>query len=252
MDNNSLIKEFELPDGRTLEIHYDTFCDSANPRDWDNAGTMVCGHRNYRLGDPDVSIQDAFDIAVHAAPDDVVIDIARQLDAEGFADYCENYAYEGQSEADNACDFLNSLDKGEMWEVFAQFDGHGITMLPLYLYDHSGITMNTRGFHCQWDSGQVGWIYITDEQANTEWSGEYKKTTEQIREYLREEVKIYDMYLTGSVYGFVLNDPDGEHEDSCWGFLGDNDLEKCGMACCLGEEIISAIQEKYGSLEFWS
>ena len=28
--------------------------------------------------------------------------------------------------------------------------------LPLYLYDHSGITMNTTGFSCQWDSGQVG------------------------------------------------------------------------------------------------
>ncbi len=34
-------------------------------------------------------------------------------------------------------------------------------ILPLYLYDHhSGITMNTSGFNCQWDSGQVGVIYI--------------------------------------------------------------------------------------------
>ena len=26
---------------------------------------------------------------------------------------------------------------------------------PLYLYDHGGITMNTTGFSCSWDSGQV-------------------------------------------------------------------------------------------------
>ena len=30
--------------------------------------------------------------------------------------------------------------------------------LPVYLYDHSGITLNTSGFSCGWDSGQVGWI----------------------------------------------------------------------------------------------
>ena len=34
-------------------------------------------------------------------------------------------------------------------------------ILPLYLYDHSGITMNTTGFSCGWDSGQVGFICIS-------------------------------------------------------------------------------------------
>ena len=28
-----------------------------------------------------------------------------------------------------------------------------VIALPLYLYDHSGITMNTTGFSCPWDSG---------------------------------------------------------------------------------------------------
>jgi len=32
-------------------------------------------------------------------------------------------------------------------------------ILPLYLYDHGGITMSTGAFSCPWDSGQVGWIY---------------------------------------------------------------------------------------------
>ena len=34
-------------------------------------------------------------------------------------------------------------------------------ILPLYLYDHSGITISTTPFHCGWDSGQIGFIYIT-------------------------------------------------------------------------------------------
>src|SRR3990167_995153 len=34
-------------------------------------------------------------------------------------------------------------------------------ILPLYLYDHSGLAINTTGFHCPWDSGQVGFIYVS-------------------------------------------------------------------------------------------
>lgn len=34
-------------------------------------------------------------------------------------------------------------------------------ILPLYLYDHSGITISTSPFGCQWDSGQVGFIYCS-------------------------------------------------------------------------------------------
>jgi hypothetical protein len=37
----------------------------------------------------------------------------------------------------------------------------GFIALPLYLYDHSGLTMNTSGFSCPWDSGQVGFIYCS-------------------------------------------------------------------------------------------
>ena len=36
-----------------------------------------------------------------------------------------------------------------------------VVYLPLYLLDHSGLRMNTTGFGCPWDSGQVGWIYAT-------------------------------------------------------------------------------------------
>lgn len=41
--------------------------------------------------------------------------------------------------------------------------------LPLYLYDHSGITMNTSGFSCPWDSGQVGVIYCTNADIRENW-----------------------------------------------------------------------------------
>ena len=33
-------------------------------------------------------------------------------------------------------------------------------ILPIYMYDHSGITISTQPFGCRFDSGQIGFIYI--------------------------------------------------------------------------------------------
>jgi hypothetical protein len=94
-------------------------------------------------------------------------------------------------------------------------------ILPLYLYDHSGITMNTTGFHCPWDSGQVGFIFISKEKARKEYG--YKRVSnklkERLAEYLKAEVGTYDQYLIGDVYGYRITK--GEEElDSCWGYFG--------------------------------
>jgi hypothetical protein len=43
-----------------------------------------------------------------------------------------------------------------------------VEVLPMYIYDHSGITVRTHSFADQWDSGQVGFIYaVGDTQATT-------------------------------------------------------------------------------------
>jgi hypothetical protein len=108
-------------------------------------------------------------------------------------------------------------------------------ILPLYLYDHSGITMNTTGFSCGWDSGQVGFIYVSRETLRKEYSVKRisNKIVEKATKLLLGEVETYDQFLKGDVYGFkVFNvetcDKGCEHEeeiDSCWGFFGDNFIE---------------------------
>jgi hypothetical protein len=63
------------------------------------------------------------------------------------------------------------IDSHESWDELekALNREHDIAViLPLYLYDHSGITMNTVGFSCGWDSGQVGFIYVTKEKLRKE------------------------------------------------------------------------------------
>lgn len=127
----------------------------------------------------------------------------------------------------NLGDEQPTCDAVEWLEEWKDENPHGC-ILPLYLYDHSGLTMSTGPFECPWDSGQVGWIYMTTEMAqkNAIISGE-------MQEVLENEVMVYDQYLRGDVYGFILEsrpdvactkcgrDHDWDNEDSCYGFFGD-------------------------------
>lgn len=119
----------------------------------------------------------------------------------------------------------------ESIKKFVQRDD--VVSLPLYLYDHSGITMRTSPFSCPWDSGQVGFIYVTHARIKAEMGRPkgvnnftgikhvMKKDIERAERALLSEVKIYDNYLTGEVYGYMVEDDEENHIDSCWGFYGD-------------------------------
>jgi hypothetical protein len=101
-------------------------------------------------------------------------------------------------------------------------DGEPVAeIIPLYLYDHSGYTMRTYPFNCPWDSGQVGFIVATRKSAKRIGIRHLtQKSREKIRARLIGEVTEYDQYLTGDVYGFIIEDEEGEMVDACWGFYG--------------------------------
>jgi hypothetical protein len=101
-----------------------------------------------------------------------------------------------------------------------------ILIKPLYLYDHSGITISTKPFGCNWDSGQVGFVVVTQQTLddygftiaeNESWNRYY----ERIESRVEEDIKIYDSFITGEVYRFLIEDKDGDVLDSCGGFYGD-------------------------------
>lgn len=103
-------------------------------------------------------------------------------------------------------------------------------VLPVYMYDHSGITIQTSPFSCGWDSGQVGFIYVSKEKARDWYSCKRigKKVRQRLTEALEAEVKVYDQYLTGDVWGFVVETEDGQHVESCWGFFGEDEARNEG------------------------
>jgi len=227
--------------------------DAMNPRKemdgW--LGQMVCFHRRYDLGD------------------------------EQYYDDNRSFLEHLATEHGMAFPEITLSTDGDLINYIKQY----VTILPVYLYDHSGITVNTTGFSCKWDSGQVGWIYapnytfrqetgytekalfggdnevlelgdyvstdkhshfgkviaIDGDSITVDYSYLYAKNFQNDKCFtvtrdgvtlvtgyaatmLDNEVKTYDQYLTGDVYGYEIKE-DGEVIDSCWGFYGRNPLE---------------------------
>lgn len=170
-----------------------------NPRtEWDNANYMLCWHRRYILGDP----HDKLPFTVPRAGDH------------------------------------NSWDELER-ELRARVRAAGdkIAILqPLYLYDHGGITISTGAFSCRFDSGQVGFVFITHKQLRENWNYNALSTKrrEQLTKYIDAEVETYDQYLRGDVWGYeVVVDEGGDAEEvieSCWGFYGEETAKEEGQS----------------------
>jgi hypothetical protein len=186
--------------------------DVESPREWDNLGTMLCFHSRYNLGD-------------EKAKEKLLEEIRNS----------KNYS---ESWEDDDLD-----DPVTLWKVALKANIIGFYM-PLYLYDHGSITMATTPFSCNFDSGQVGFIYVTKEEIRNEYSVKRitKKVLEKVQRVCEGEVETFDQFIRNDVYGFQVIDADGEVGDSCYGFYG-SDVEKNGMMEHVGEELHKALRE---------
>lgn len=315
----NVYKEIRNKEGNIkLSIVYDnTICE--NPREWHNLGTMVCWYRRYGLGD-----EHNYD-----SPTEFYVDLVKKLYKnskkvinvlikEGMVKI-KDFDKDEQEDIDY---LVENLSKDNLEYLISISDE--LIILPLYLYDHGGITIKTNPFSCPWDSGQVGWIYAIKETFRTEtsytegelfskdlhrepkigervriaegWGQVIKSTIEETgygecpifvvdldwnkynnkkenqvevfsediievmankaEQMLKNEVKIYDYYLCGEVYGFILEESDEcdccEHEewqeiDSCFGFYG-NDFKNNGLFDEVGNEyqdLIDQLEKMY-------
>jgi hypothetical protein len=129
-------------------------------------------------------------------------------------------------------DFDNCDSWDEVKEVLInKFEA--IVILPIYLFDHSGISISTKPFNDRFDSGQVGFIYVTKEDM-LNYDFNITEITDKLIELTNKmlvgEVDLYNDYLNGNVFMFevikIEKDNLGyEYEtiiDSCGGFFGDN------------------------------
>lgn len=125
---------------------------------------------------------------------------------------------------------LQAKDYTNGSEIRAVLEARGAAViLPLFLYDHSGLRIKVGSFqgllpqgHAEFDSGQIGFIVAYRKDILKEFS--VKRITKallaQVEDHLRSEVDTYDQFLRGDIYGYCIEDKEGGHVDSCWGIFG--------------------------------
>ena len=290
---NFLYKYFKK-DGKIRRIHIEQDEYPWDPRTEKegNIGTMMCWHRGYALGDSEKND--------YKNPEDFLQDLLRRnVNEKTILNYVRNgkakeikikynrsdcvwelwtsyymfplegpkdatfQVYSEQSKLDWLIDdIIESLSNEDIWYLLEKHAN--IIALPLFLYEHSGITMSTTSFNDRWDSGQVGWIYTDKESILSQRDkfqnikGNLIKITkhnwkEAAYQFLKGEVKENDMYLQGDVYGIVIEEYDSDLEefdeiDSCWGFYEDSYDEeeillKLSSEMGVKEELYDTIEE---------
>jgi hypothetical protein len=151
--------------------------------------------------------------------------LAKIIDHNGYRIeiHYDQYGGESPRQWDNAgtmaifhrrYDFGDKLEFSNTEDLDAYLASGDCYALPIYMYDHGGVTISTNPFSCGWDSGQVGYIYMSKEKAREE------AYTDPLA-ILENEVTTMDSYLRGEVFGYVVYDAEGQELDSCWGYLGD-------------------------------
>lgn len=201
--------------GYDIKIEQDT--EPMNPRtDWDNLGNMICWHDRYTLGDE--SLLGNFS-STH------------EVSFRDITDYCSGWD-----------EVLTELKK----------ENDIALVFPLYLYDHSIQSIKIGSFvgkaiHAEWDSGQIGFAYVTKAEIKNVFSVKRisRKTLARAEEILRGEVETYDSYIRGDVSSFVI-EKEGEHIDSCSGYYGDDEYcmqeAKNSVDCTVKNNIKEHIQ----------
>lgn len=228
--NSNLIETIEFPKGnpnKRVSFFYD---DNAFPP-WEEEyfGQLITFHSRYTIGTRHS----------YTNPNNFLTQLlSDQLDSEKLAEETidqiyKNYNYKLR-ETHNA--IVDMLEENYIF-------------LPVFMLDHSGITISTCSFNDPWDSGQIGWIYISKKQAADELGLSGSELIKAAKDKMRSIVEYYDNYLCGNVFGFRFEELKPEpgpvrplkkrkvsfiETDSCWGFIGDYDEVKESVLKDLG------------------
>ena len=130
-----------------------------------------------------------------------------------FSNYLEDYEDPDYSGA--------PYDRDKAEALIEKWINNNLEYLPIYVYQHSGITMSTGSYACPWDSGHAGYIFAS----HTEIKKRYmkKKYTKALEATAQAGMKSWIKYLAaiceGSIYGYTIENKDGEQLESCWGFV---------------------------------
>lgn len=95
---------------------------------------------------------------------------------------------------------------------------------PIEAYIHSGVVLarsSCGGFpDRRWDvSNPVGFVFLSKEEWKT-------RDSKKANKYCDSLIETWNQYLSGDVWGYVVEHEESGWEDSCWGFMGDEYCEQ--------------------------
>lgn len=196
--------------GFELRVEYDP--EPANPREeYCNVATFVCEHRRYKLGD---------EHNVESAINELYV------------------KYIGDP-------YELSLNE----QVGALIASHKVVIRTIGMYDHGGVSIYLDSDMCpncyhQWDCGILGFAYIEEDTAYEQRLGNLKDWENWANQVIEGEMEIYNAYLTGEVFGRVIENLDnsGDGDSSCWGYYGTSQIDH--MVECMKDEVDEYIESQ--------
>lgn len=115
-------------------------------------------------------------------------------------------------------------------------------IVPVYMMDHSGISLSISDYGDPWDSGQVGIYHVSPEEIIEAYGEDTPETRKRAEEGIKAEIQEYSDWVNGNCWGFEILDADGSHVDGCSGFIGDNLIEN-GLADHLEDGMLDLLGE---------
>ena len=140
-----------------------------------------------------------------------------------------------------------SFSKEDMMDMLDELKADpNVVVKPIYMYEHTGITIRLTPFGDLWDSSICGYIFAYKNEVIREIGNATEENwKERAENAMDHEIKVYDQFIRGDVYGFCVYQRDiieckstisgniwtteeWEQIDSCWGFYG-HDFEENGL-----------------------
>ena len=121
-----------------------------------------------------------------------------------------------------------------------------VIIKPVSMYEHSGISLYLDKVLSSFDSGQLGFICVLEEDIKKEYGKVTKDTIKKAENVLNGEFETFKNYVEGEVFGFELykkvkvkitkeysktkkettTETEKQFIDSCWGFYGEEGLKQ--------------------------
>ena len=136
--------------------------------------------------------------------------------------------------AEYMAEYFSKHEKLDMIEAAGE-----IVWLPISMYEHSGISIWLGGkdghVDARWDCSTIGFAYVEKCTAEKEGAlradknGLYngrKSWQEWAYDMMEREMETYNLFVTGEVFGYMVEGGDGYCDDSCWGFYGTDEIPR--------------------------